>query len=127
MTFETMDSESSSVATFTVTDEKTFKGSPVSVSATVSVIGGKPKQVTIQHWAACLYRDPEDDGDWLICEIVGIPGVISQGKTRQEAMENAKEALACALEELIEAGVKVELRRDYVIPAGGEVVNLAIR
>lgn len=44
---------------------------------------------------------PGEDGYW-IAECPSLPGCISQGKTREEAIQNIKEAISCyvhALEE----------------------------
>lgn len=39
-----------------------------------------------------LYRDREDGG-W-VCEVPSLPGCVSQGDTRDEALRNAREAVA---------------------------------
>ncbi|GAB4410232.1 MAG: hypothetical protein Kow00106_04020 [Anaerolineae bacterium] len=44
-----------------------------------------------------VYRG--EDGYWVV-EVPSLPGCISQGKTRQEALENIREAIALYLEEL---------------------------
>lgn len=41
--------------------------------------------------------DRDEDGMWVV-ECPAIPGCISQGKTREETMENIKEAVALCLE-----------------------------
>ena len=40
----------------------------------------------------------KEDGDWWVGWIEEIPGVNSQGKTREELMENLQSALSEALE-----------------------------
>lgn len=40
---------------------------------------------------------PGEDG-WIIAECPGIPGCVSQGRTRREALGNIREAIALALE-----------------------------
>ncbi len=50
-----------------------------------------------------VYEDG-DDG-WLVASIPAVPGVLSQGRTREEARENVLDALALMLSpEPIEAG-----------------------
>jgi predicted RNase H-like HicB family nuclease len=44
-----------------------------------------------------VYRG--EDGYWVV-EVPSLPGCVSQGKTRQEALENIREAIALYLEEL---------------------------
>jgi predicted RNase H-like HicB family nuclease len=41
--------------------------------------------------------DRDEDGTWVV-ECPAIPGCVSQGRTREEAMENIKEAIALCLE-----------------------------
>jgi predicted RNase H-like HicB family nuclease len=48
--------------------------------------------------------DEGDDG-WIVASIPAVPGVLSQGRTRQEARENVLDALALMLSpEPVEAG-----------------------
>lgn len=49
-----------------------------------------------------LYRD--EDGVW-IAECPAIPGCISQGKSREEALSNIREAIAACLEVRAERGM----------------------
>ena len=49
-----------------------------------------------------LYRD--EDGVW-IAECPSIPGCVSQGATREEAMTNVKEAIGACLEVRAERGM----------------------
>ncbi|NDJ76802.1 MAG: type II toxin-antitoxin system HicB family antitoxin [Chloroflexi bacterium] len=44
----------------------------------------------------------EEGGYWV--EVPSLPGCFSQGETREEALENIKEAIACHLEDMIAAG-----------------------
>jgi predicted RNase H-like HicB family nuclease len=46
---------------------------------------------------------PGEDGYW-VAEVPSLPGCISQGKTRDEAVENIKEAIELYLEVLKEDG-----------------------
>lgn len=43
--------------------------------------------------------EPEEDGGY-VAEVPTLPGCVSQGATRQEALENVKEAIAGYLESL---------------------------
>lgn len=53
---------------------------------------------------------PGEDGYWVI-ECPSLPGCISQGKTREEAIENIKEAIALYIESL-------EAHGDSILKAG---------
>ncbi|MBF0608682.1 MAG: type II toxin-antitoxin system HicB family antitoxin [Candidatus Magnetobacterium sp. LHC-1] len=44
---------------------------------------------------------PGEDGYWVV-ECPSLPGCISQGRTRQDAIENIKEAIALYIEVLID-------------------------
>jgi predicted RNase H-like HicB family nuclease len=41
--------------------------------------------------------DRDEDGVWIV-ECPSIPGCVSQGNTKEEALENIKEAIALCLE-----------------------------
>jgi predicted RNase H-like HicB family nuclease len=43
--------------------------------------------------------EPDEDGVYVV-EVPSLPGCISQGRTRAEALENVKEAIAAYLESL---------------------------
>jgi len=43
--------------------------------------------------------DRDEDGMWVV-ECPAIPGCVSQGRTREEAMANIKDAIASCLEVL---------------------------
>jgi predicted RNase H-like HicB family nuclease len=43
--------------------------------------------------------EPDEDGVFVV-EVPALPGCISQGQTRAEAVENAREAIAAYLESL---------------------------
>lgn len=43
--------------------------------------------------------EPDEDGVY-VAEVPSLPGCISQGRTRAEALENVKEAIAAYLESL---------------------------
>ncbi|NLV45049.1 MAG: type II toxin-antitoxin system HicB family antitoxin [Candidatus Hydrogenedentes bacterium] len=48
--------------------------------------------------------DRDEDGVWVV-ECPSIPGCISQGKTREEAIENIREAIGACLEVRAEQGL----------------------
>ena len=48
--------------------------------------------------------DRDEDGVWVV-ECPSIPGCVSQGKTREEALENITEAIALCLEVRAERGL----------------------
>ncbi|MCQ3930461.1 MAG: hypothetical protein DPW16_08360 [Chloroflexi bacterium] len=61
---------------------------------------------------------PGEDGYWVI-ECPSLPGCISQGKTREEAIENIKEAIALYIESLEAHGdpVPEETYDSFVVTA----------
>jgi len=49
------------------------------------------------------FESPDEDG-WIVARVLEVPGAISQGRTRDEARENALDALSTVLtldEELV--------------------------
>lgn len=60
--------------------------------------------------------DRDEDGAW-IAECPSIPGCVSQGSSRQEAIDNIKEAIAACLEVRAERGMPltIETRQVEVI------------
>lgn len=51
-----------------------------------------------------LYRGEDD---FIIAEVPSLPGVVSQGKTRDEALQNIKEAVSLHIEVLQDRGLPV--------------------
>ncbi|HEV2493480.1 MAG TPA: type II toxin-antitoxin system HicB family antitoxin [Terriglobia bacterium] len=49
---------------------------------------------------------PGEDGYW-VAECPSLPGCVSQGKTREEAIDNIKEAIRGYIAALEEAGIPV--------------------
>ena len=74
------------------------------------------------RWAVCLYCDREETEEILTAVVIGLPGVASEGNSREEAIRNVKEALNLRFEGEDDKEVMKDLRQDYVIPSGGEVV-----
>ena len=53
-----------------------------------------------------IILQPIEDGWWL-AEVPSLPGCLSQGETRQAALENVQEAIELYIECLIEDGVPI--------------------
>ena len=54
------------------------------------------------EYTVILHWDPDFKGYWV--EVPTLPGCVSQGKTRDEALENVKEAIELHLETMKEDG-----------------------
>lgn len=56
--------------------------------------------------------DRDEDGAWIV-ECPAIPGCVSQGATKEEALENIKEAISLCLEVRAEKGLPltIEIRQ----------------
>ena len=52
--------------------------------------------------------DRDEDGVWLV-ECPSIPGCVSQGQTREEALANVREAIALCLEVRAERGMPLTI------------------
>jgi predicted RNase H-like HicB family nuclease len=52
--------------------------------------------------------DRDEDGMWIV-ECPAIPGCISQGNSKQEALENIKEAIQLCLEVRTERGLPLTI------------------
>ena len=57
--------------------------------------------------------DRDEDGRW-VAECPSIPGCVSQGDTRQEALSNIKEAIALCLEVRAEQGMPLTVETQQV-------------
>jgi predicted RNase H-like HicB family nuclease len=57
--------------------------------------------------------DRDEDGVW-IAECPSIPGCVSQGSTREEALENIKEAIRLCLEVRAEQGLPLTIETRQV-------------
>jgi len=57
---------------------------------------------------------PGEDG-WWIAECPSLPGCISQGKTKQNAIENIREAIRGYIAALVEDGLMVPEERHEAI------------
>ena len=61
--------------------------------------------------------DRDEDGIWIV-ECPSIPGCVSQGQTKEEALENIKDAIAACLQVRAERGLPltVETHQVEVVP-----------
>ena len=57
--------------------------------------------------------DRDEDGAW-VAECPAIPGCVSQGETREQALENVKEAIAQCLEVRAERGLPLTVEMHQV-------------
>ena len=57
--------------------------------------------------------DRDEDGVWVV-ECPAIPGCVSQGQTKDEAMDNVKEAIALCLEVRAEQGLPLTVETRQV-------------
>jgi predicted RNase H-like HicB family nuclease len=55
----------------------------------------------------------DEDGVWIV-ECPSIPGCVSQGATREEALDNIKEAIALCLEVRAEQGLPLTVETKQV-------------
>lgn len=54
----------------------------------------------------------QDEAGYFVAEVPALPGCLSQGKTREDALANVKEAVAGWLETM---EAKTEMNRDRVV------------
>jgi predicted RNase H-like HicB family nuclease len=57
--------------------------------------------------------DRDEDGVWIV-ECPSIPGCVSQGSTKKEALENIKEAIRLCLEVRAEQGLPLTIETHQV-------------
>jgi len=57
--------------------------------------------------------DRDEDGVWVV-ECPAIPGCISQGSSKQEALENIKEAIQLCLEVRAEQGLPLTIETHQI-------------
>lgn len=57
--------------------------------------------------------DRDEDGVWIV-ECPSIPGCVSQGSTREEALDNIKEAIQLCLEVRAEQGLPLTVETRQV-------------
>ena len=73
--------------------------------------GRKEGRLNAMKFVTTLERD--EDGVW-IAECPSIPGCVSQGKTREEALANIKEAIALCLEVRAERGMPLTIETQQI-------------
>jgi predicted RNase H-like HicB family nuclease len=66
------------------------RGAPVEASRRYCVCVTSSIDFTI------AFDEPDEDG-WIVARVLEIPGALSQGRTREEARENALDALRTVL------------------------------
>ncbi|MEH2281822.1 MAG: type II toxin-antitoxin system HicB family antitoxin [Nostoc sp.] len=57
--------------------------------------------------------DRDEDGAWIV-ECPSIPGCVSQGHTKEEALENIKDAIAACLQVRAERGLPLTIETHQV-------------
>lgn len=61
----------------------------------------------MREYTVILHRDDDYKGYWV--EVPALVGCVSQGKTKEEALRNVKEAIALHIETMVEDGEEVPL------------------
>jgi predicted RNase H-like HicB family nuclease len=74
-------------------------------------VGTLQAEETAMKFPVTFERD--EDGMWVV-ECPSIPGCVSQGKTREEALENIKDAIALCLEVRAERGLPLTVEMQQV-------------
>ena len=88
------------------------------MTRTIGVISGSLNRMLLSEpMELPVILTPGDDG-FLVAECPVIPGCISQGRTREEALRNIREAIELCLENQESEG--------WELPANYEVVRLAV-
>ncbi len=57
--------------------------------------------------------DRDEDGVWIV-ECPAIPGCVSQGETREQALNNIKEAISLCLEVRAEKGLPLTIETQQI-------------
>ena len=57
--------------------------------------------------------DRDEDGVWIV-ECPAIPGCVSQGRSREQALDNIKEAIALCLEVRAEQGLPLTIETEQI-------------
>ena len=65
----------------------------------------------VMRFSVTLDRD--EDGVWVV-ECPSIPGCVSQGQTKQEALENIKDAISACLQVRAERGMPLTVETHQV-------------
>jgi predicted RNase H-like HicB family nuclease len=67
----------------------------------------------VMHMNFTVTLDRDEDGVW-VAECPSIPGCVSQGETRDEALSNVREAIALCLEVRSERGMPLTVETKQV-------------
>ncbi|MDY7018956.1 MAG: type II toxin-antitoxin system HicB family antitoxin [Chloroflexota bacterium] len=67
----------------------------------------------VMEYTVILHRDEEYDGYWV--EVTALPGCVSQGKSKEEALQNIKEAIELHLECMRKDGEKIPSEESYKV------------
>jgi len=70
-------------------------------------------KLSISHMKFLTTLERDEDGVW-IAECPSIPGCVSQGETRQEALTNICEAIAACLEVRADRGMPLTIETQQV-------------
>jgi predicted RNase H-like HicB family nuclease len=68
-----------------------------------------------------IILEPDDDGHGFTVLVPALPGCVTQGKTREEAISRAKEAIAAYIESLQKDGEPVPVETQAI-----EVIKIAV-
>lgn len=67
----------------------------------------------VMEYTVILHWDEDYQGYWV--EVPALPGCVSQGKTREEALRNIKEAIELHVEAMCEDGEGVPVEESYKV------------
>ena len=67
------------------------------------------------NWKVVLEKDTQSG--WFTVTVPALPGCISQGKTRKEALKNIKEAIELHLESLAKDGIPLKPEQEVTTVA----------
>ena len=67
----------------------------------------------VREYTVILHRDEDFRGYWV--EVPSLPGCVSQGKSKDEALKNIKEAIDLHIECLKEDGIKIPSEESYKV------------
>ncbi len=93
-----------------------FSGIPVDVCQ--YALGDEYR--TLTRWAVCFFQDTEDPEGWTTAEVVAFPGIASEGETKDDAVDNVRDALRAFLDGA-SGDESMPMRTTYEIPAGGTI------
>ena len=74
-----------------------------------------------RRFIAAVFADPEDGG--YVATVPGVPGVVGQGETEEEAYEDVTKALEFHLESMAEFGEEIP---EEPIPTSTRTIELIV-